>query len=596
MSIDGIGAGSAQTPLVNPNATVHIGGAAVGQTEDEAVLENQRHSLAEILNGDADVVDISDEARALSQEYAELAKVVEEAEAAASGAVTVQAEPAESAAASGATVQVNLDDREGRDAAGDYYDSVLQGLRSQYDEQTAMRKFDEFMESEGFELVAGNGFAGWGTLVAGGADLRDGLRELGVTGGGINASSLLLHSTLSGVYQDNGDVDLIAATTAQFKNSETTAAAQAMVEDVFAKQNALVQEGVDFDVAAMMQGVDASGRTSAVAVDADLGSHLEEILKRAGIELGDGETLGAYLDAEVHGESKTYYLQANFSDGAKLERFAEASKEYFQENPSALKTFQAAFDQEKTAGADLSGYDAGYVDGGRSLSFEQSRTVYYSADTGGQAVLADRIYDVRSGYTYQKKVSDAFDPEADAKSVVGGGMNIAKMQAGDVEGALAEQEAVDQAVLAAVAGAVESGGTVESTMTQAEYDAYRASRPGFGTRLGGPGDDGGVGIYSARTGKRIDNDPDYDWEAEQREIAAEEAAAAESRKHEAPESSEESAGSAQAREAIAESRSTREDVVRDILERAVENNSTREVDMLTGLMKSLREFYDSRAE
>ena len=409
------------------------------ENKELETLQNQAAKLAEILSGSRDSVEISDEARAL---YNAAEKSSKEPETSTQNAA-----------------RKSMDSKEGREAIASGYNAVLDEFRSRYGEEEAMRRFDEFMKSEGFEKVEadgadvfGNGvhigtstdprshFNGASVVVEradAGGNVSNALRENGVTFN--NDSSLHLRSTIR-ADRVNGANKRLAETTASFAAEYSDDVLRAM-DSFFNRNLDDLQKGVGFDLAAEMKKHSPTGQISAVSTNKDLAAITNDLLRQAGITLGAGESLSMRLATDENG------VVTGLSVGD--EQLQKAIDRAVSDDPSILRAFANEYG---SVAFDADSLDGQYGGAGRSVEYVHAgREFILSGDDPSTMIMADRIGVQSTGYTYQKKVSDSFDPDADSVSVIvrGGGDELAR----EIDDAL------------------KSGATIASTVSEEEFNA-----------------------------------------------------------------------------------------------------------------------------
>lgn len=597
MAINSVDSGSS---LINSNAKVHV----AGKTDTESVaqqktLETQKHTLQEIFAGEADTVDISDEARSLSQAAQELAEkeaaIEEEAE---NATVVVQAETqaADKSSTPKPTVTVASSEvygKEDRKNTGDYYSSVLEDLRSHYSEDEAMRTFDDFMRSEGYELGPAEGLVKSGMLGIGLNTPRatmgslysmgsyDFAMKYGIGQGGIGDSRLTLHSVI-GAAEVNGEYKIFAESTAQYYayNSDATRDVVDGWAGQYAEQFA-EQSGMDMDALRETLGWE-SPYTAIAAADKDLGSTVMDIVgdafKQAGVEFSGQDQLSFTLTYDENGNAsgvETSYFprewdidsDEDFDKFLNLQESLQKSlSQAIAHDPSLLDAFSAMSDSVEVPDADS--LDGAFSDGERGVSYSIARHFTISGAQPDTIVMSDSLQVTQSGYTYHKK-TDAFDPEADSVH-----LSVPQSFPGHPDSAVDEMGAH---VKGAIKDAIDNGTQVGSDMDRDTYDANRKSTiPG----LVNPDEiDHDAQMYDSRTGESA-SDANADKNASETDALKEE------------ESEEAQPGSASSTSSAYEDKnSARRSAVEDLLTRAKTNNDMRTVSMLNNLMNSLNELY-----
>lgn len=603
MAVNSVNSGSS---LINPNAKVHVAtNENAENVSQQKELDSHKHTLEQIFAGEADTVEISDEARILSRAAQELAEkeaaIEEEAE---DTTIVVQAETNEPDKTSTSTPTVTTPSsevygKEERKNTSDYYNSVLEDLRSQYSEAEAMQRFDDFMQSEGFERGPANStmetFPGLlnspggatGSMVSAGSFLFALEHGLGFGGGGIGDSRLTLSSTI-GVSEINGDYKIFTESTAHYYayNSDETRQVVENWAGQYAEQFAQ-QSGMDMDELRDALGW-KSDYTAIAGADRNLGSEMMGIVgqafEKAGVEFSGNESINFALTYDEQGNATGITadylpLEWEMADDAEFERYLalqdDINKQLSQavaNDPSLLDAFSAFNDSVPMTTADS--LDGAFSDGDRGVSYGVSRNFVVSASQPDTMVMADSLRVYQTGYTYHKK-TDSFDPEADQVN-----LSIPQSFPGHHDSTMDE---AGQYVKDTIVDAIENGTQIRSETDRATYEENRVSGipGGFQITEGSQGE-----MYDARTGERIDEN--FDWEKArepQEEVIPEEEESEE-------ESVEQDNNASASTSTVYEDRdSARRDAVENLLFRARENEDMRTVNMLNNLMTSLRDFY-----
>ena len=413
-------------------------------------LQSQVEKLAEILRGSKDSVEISDKARALF--------------------AAMKNSPDGTAATS-----KTLNTREGRNAVAKDYNAILEELRSQYDETEAMRRFDEYMKSEGFERVTeeshgmrvSGGLSGILRAFTGGSISTFGMPHIGRDGP--LTSNLSASSSLQGAFVD-GEVRYLAETYANFGANANQDVLDAL-SGLYQKNLDSAQSGTSIDLAAYMKNHFGSNpQTSAVSASAELGTVAANLLKAAGVELGADDSVGFTLKEDGSG----LFITGTFEDSESVQKAIDAA---LQKNPDMLRAFKNEYN--RVALTDTSALGGAYNDGTRSVAYgDVRRSFTYSASEPSAVVMTDTVEVQVTGYNYQKKVSDSFNTGADFHTVNDGGVRLimnngrASIDAGDY----AANQAIREKMNEDIRRALESGEEIEGSMTRAEYDAVQAER------------------------------------------------------------------------------------------------------------------------
>lgn len=604
------------TSVFNQNAKIQVADAPqtdAAAAAQQETLEKQQHSLTQVLNGEADTVEISDEARSLSAAARELAEREAATKEQAEAGVTVKSPlPTSStstswnAAANGAKVSTTADAIYGKDerkATGEYYGEVLKNLRSEYSEDEAMRRFDEFMQSEGYELMPADGsgvlrngipgqvnspramLSGWS------ANLTDLANDLGFYGKGSNPDDRLrLHSSLH-VADVDGQAQFYAESTAAYYAYNSDEVLELMNGWGDRRTEEFMGQS-DFDVAAYRAAGGGGNNTAVVGVDKDLGTRMAAIMNDelakagfGGLSEGDRITFGLVTDEngvatgvqadylpEKWGDSEAWFKQYENA----VNRLNTRLSDEISKDPSLLDSFSAMNDS--VAMVDPSALSGAFSDGDRGVSYSAGRSFTLSGGQPDTMVMSDHLLVQQSGYTYVKK-TDVFDPEADSMMV--GAPGQLSTTGGRTDAELGNDEAarLEQALRDKLTEAVETGGQITSDLSADEYNANKSS---LMDRLRGNPDE--VGMYDSRTGKRIDNIADHMAAVEEEEAEEVE------EEEEAPEVA------AYETSYVDESKEVRRGAVADLLANARARNDEQNVEMLDNLMNSLRDFYKEQNE
>jgi hypothetical protein len=435
------------------------------KSEELEALKKQSEELSDILSGNRDSVEISDAARA----HAEIMKAIQEQNVASVAASEKNTPDAAAPEDDGVAVQKSMDTKEGRAAIATDYNAALDELRSQYGEAEAMRRFDEFMKSEGFEKIEyddsgifGNAFhVNYGANYS--ADPRSRINSLTIhmeeaalqlkVAANLGAvlgenrisfnrdSNLHLRSILQ-TDKINGKSEYFAETTATFAAGFSDEVLSA-IDSFFNRNIGELQEEVGFDLAALMKKYSPTGQTSAVSVSRDLAAITNGLLKRAGMELGSGESVSMQVEADESGAVTGLFVAD--------ERLQEVIDSAIASDPSILRAFSREYG---SVAVDVDSLNGQY--GGESHSVDYvhaKREFILSGDDPSAMIMADTLGIRSTGYTYQKKVSDSFDPDVDSVSTLvrGDGAEVAR----------------------AVDNAIKNGTTIASTVTREEFSAFQ---------------------------------------------------------------------------------------------------------------------------
>lgn len=442
------------------HGTLVTGAPKEQENKELEVLQNQAASLAEIMSGSKDSVEISDQARALSE-----AAKTSSGEAGAS-AHTVDTPEDDIAESSAAATEKTLGTRKGRDALAADYNAVLKELRGQYGEAEAMRRFDAFMESEGYERVAED--RPGGMKASGGlhAALRalitgfkvDGIPPLGQKGS--LYSNLSTSSSIVGAFS-NGEVKYLAETYANYAAYANNEVRDAL-NGLYQKNLESAQSGTSIDLAAYMEkNFSSNPQISAVSVSTELGSIAAKLLEAAGVELGEG----GFASFSLKEDNSGLYISGVFEDSEAVQKAIDS---VLQQNPDMLQAFTHEYN--RVALSDTTDLAGAYDDGMHSIEYGQAqRSFIYAASEPSAVVMTDAVGVRVTGYNYQKKVSDSFDTDADYHRVSDGGVSLVSR---DFE----NHEIVNRQLGEDIRRAIETGEEIESTMTKEEHEAIQAER------------------------------------------------------------------------------------------------------------------------
>ncbi len=447
-----------------------------GETEKELeTLKKQASEIAEILSGAKDSVAISDEARALSQAAANTANTSGKTEASAQSVDAPEDDIAEQPAAA---AQKTLGSREGRNAIAAEYNAVLEELRGQYGEAEAMRRFDDFMASEGFERVTEDGGAFGGVRASGGVSgMLRAFAGASLSTAGMPhipseqlTSNLSANSILRGAFA-GGEVRYFAETHANFGANVN--------QDVIDALSGLYQtnlesalSGTSIDLAGYMEEhFNSNPQTSVISASEDLGAVAAKLLRAAGIDLGEN---GVATFSMKEDGSGLYVASAVIDDYEAAQNAVDAA---LRRNPDMLKAFRDEYNS--AALTDTSALGGAYSDGAHSVEYgDVSRSFTYSAKEPSVAVMTDYVDVTVTGYNYRKKVSDSFDTDSDFHSVLDGGVRLTfdNGRVGLDPEDLAANQKINRQMKEDITRAIETGEDIASTMTRGEYDAVQEAR------------------------------------------------------------------------------------------------------------------------
>lgn len=457
--------------IVNDNAGTE-------EAKRKETLENQAKALSEFI--EQDTVEISDEARALS----EAARTLSEKEAALEEqptTVVIEAPKSEEAAATnnstGAKVTTAAASAvEERKETVKNYNEILNDLRSQYDEVEALRRFNEIMEADGYEVVTDfNGTSGVRETFGTSTSTRyTGNRWLATldndpirgiwTADNKNDSNLRTHSY---IYADeiNGQTNYLAGTYSNYSaavNDEVKEALNALYyENLKTAQGKI--DGIDLEEYANKVFGSGSSPNSIVSASRDLGSITQDLLKKTGVTLSEGQNVSFELFQDENGE----FTGLHVSGDVDMEKVQKEVDRIIAKDPSILQAFVDEYNSVDFI--DVSSLDGQFDNGVQSLKYSNGgRKFVISGDDLSVTVMTEGVNVMASGYVYQKKESDAFDPYADSTSVVAGFAGF--------DGDETDYQKVREDLENAITSAVESGEQIQSTVTEDEWNKATAGK------------------------------------------------------------------------------------------------------------------------
>ncbi len=349
---------------------------------------------------------------------------------------------------------------------GDYYNNVLNNLRARYDEPEAMRRYDEFMRSEGYVPVASNGYYGLQSV--------PNLFSTTSTGPtGPNFQPLCISSTsidrpfpLSLGGNSHASYQTNSTLRTEVVNGETKFFAQTFglmhadrpwTEEMRTAWQSQSQHYDDMDTQAFLDSLPDGERRQIAGKNDSLGARIAAALEQEGVNLDPNQSLAMQFTYGMSGF--TGIATGNADVDRVLNADAALARDLFDYAASIPP-------------ADLSAVPGQYAnDGsGTSIAYSQRSELVYSPGQSG-SVVATNVLDMQAtGYTYVKQLSDEFDPSADSRSVMAG-MLLERTSIGIKPGKNTYNDAVD-----AIESAIANGTTVKSTITAQEYVDRRIDR------------------------------------------------------------------------------------------------------------------------
>ncbi|GHV19448.1 hypothetical protein AGMMS49959_04410 [Planctomycetales bacterium] len=382
----------------------------------------------------------------------------------------------------------DLHTKDGRAEQAKNYDAILAGLRDQYAEPEAMRRFDEIMRADGFAVKEAPRLTLSNTM--GGMDGV--LSELLRANSGQPQSSLTAVADIWGAAID-GRHEISAVTNAVYRAANSPAM-EKFLDNWRNRQNDELQTQVDFDLREYLDAADAQNNAAA-GVSSDLATLAADLLKRAGVTLAEGGYVRFSFGGDDSGNPALNAYVVGGGEGA-----SERVNDLVENSGALYRQFKQVSDQIAYADlAEITGYDEGaryftnnlnemqVTTGGeigqdyRSTTYRQIRNFTFAAGQPDAVVISDNLWTDRVGYTYQKKIADEFNPQADTFTI-----NLVNpateyldynRQRGGAGGSGGFYEKVvaplakDMAQM--IRGAMASGETVKSTMSREDMTAWR---------------------------------------------------------------------------------------------------------------------------
>ncbi|MDR0868372.1 MAG: hypothetical protein LBP75_07875 [Planctomycetota bacterium] len=395
----------------------------------------------------------------------------------------------------------DLHTKEGRAEQAKNYDAILAGLRDQYAEPEAMRRFDEIMRADGFALVQNSAslvsFNGYYSQHGGvsGNNISDHFLELNeiLRPAGI-ASNLVANATLE-IAGVNGKTEYLAETWVGY-NAGVSAEVQKNLDDWRGRPFDDAQAQADFDLREYLNKYATNDYATVAGVSSDLAALTGSLLAKAGITLNDGESIAFFLADGGSGPQLNATLNratgaeklltaderlANVARGADERQVAIETRlnDLLKNDKSLLTAFLA--ENQRLEKGDVSGL-ASFTDESRSVSYDVLRRFIYSASETSAVVVADSLRVDRRGYTYEKKISDQFETQADnfmlnvsastGEMWDGGRPGVVKDPAGFAQKLQARENELTQKIR----DAATTGGAIASTLSREEFSDYKSAK------------------------------------------------------------------------------------------------------------------------
>ncbi len=350
--------------------------------------------------------------------------------------------------------------RQGRDEMGEYYNNVLKNLRSLYDEPEAMRRYDEFMRSEGYVPAGSDAYYGLQSV----PNLFATSMRTGPTGPNCQPLCISTTSTdrpfplsLGGNSQAAYQTNSMLRT--EVINGETQFFAQTFglmhadrpwTEEMQTAWQSQSSQFDNVDTQALLETLPDGDRRMVAGKNDALGARIAAALERENIALDPDQSLTMKFTFDISG------FTGIATGNADVDRVLNADPLLARD----IYDYSAS-----VAPADLSALPGQYGDNenGTSIAYSQRSELVYAPGTS-ESLIATNVLEMQAaGYTYVKQLSDEFDPSADSLSVMAG-TPLEMTSNGIRPGKNTYNDTVD-----AIESAVANGTTVKSTITAQEY-------------------------------------------------------------------------------------------------------------------------------
>ncbi len=342
---------------------------------------------------------------------------------------------------------------ESKESQQQRFDNVLKDLRGKYSEQEAMSRFTDFMRSEGYEIeelitdpgkqyyksdsshmsatLSNNTNHIFRKFAA--MQNPDRAEEIvnapgaqGIAGKG----SFYTYSSIVGTKSDDGSVQAQGSTWSVY-NAFDFANYSDTVDEWTSRNTEKLAEESKIDMKQYVESInnDVDDTFSAESVSRKLADMVRGIFEKSGFSLKADQTLSLSFE---YGESGTpnriitklhsgsdeenAKIQALFDDSVKSDR-------------GILDAFVDEY--ESVPEYDVNALAADFDNGAQRLEFRQSRYFLLSGKEPSAVVMGSHLHAQSYGYTYQKKVSDSFSPDADSFSVFSRDKNGQELFVGD---------------------------------------------------------------------------------------------------------------------------------------------------------------------
>ncbi len=322
---------------------------------------------------------------------------------------------------------------ESRIHEGARLDAYLTSLRQQYSEEEAISRFNQYMESEGYEITVNAMRPPIGSktnvkpyMVFSSSSFEDlGYKRVIPAGFGVSTGygafvsdraneNFTLTSSVKGSII-NGATHYEQETWAQY--DATSSADVSEIMDFWKSRNTEeLSETAGFDIAKYLDDFTSTafvwGKSfAAESVNTNLAGIINTVLASAGVTLESGQNMSLYLDQNEYGNYSGLNFNINFGDAALKDTLRSSLNQFLKDDPGILKAFIE--ENNKTTQYDVAKLPGTFDNGIQSNTFVQNRVFLLSGDQPSTMIMGSGLDNVKIGYTYRKKISDGLDLSAD---------------------------------------------------------------------------------------------------------------------------------------------------------------------------------------
>ncbi len=373
--------------------------------------------------------------------------------------------------------------KEERQATAEYYNHILDDLRTTYSESEAKNKLDEILHADGFELVTThtpgssrvstypsnkiNGIAQPPSSIFGNSD-QSLIHRLHPSMCYNPNTSIQLQSNIHGTVVD-GMVGVSAEAWAIF--GATRPLAQDLKNYWHNRYADSASQTTNIDLESYMANLADTDQRSVVATNNDIANIVSDLLSKHSITLEPGEAID---------------IELNYDIGVVAHTDSKFSSDIFSILNESQELYKAMIKQDQIPPhEDISILSGQFSEGERSIKYTFNRFCTYAADEPSTVVVNDFLGVEGRGYTYIKKAGDYFDPDSDSYNT---GQNVPVDNAFLHENFSNDVIAVDAAINQTIRDALDGGLPVSGNIpysevenvklrAQAEREAYYAEQP-----------------------------------------------------------------------------------------------------------------------